>query len=124
MQITLLKAKLHRVTVTGVERDYEGSCAIDAELLQAAGILEYEQVQVYNIDNGERFTTYAICAEAGSGTICVNGAAAHKAKLGHRLIVCAYCQLDREQAHRHRPVLVYPDRQNHPERIRNAIQAA
>lgn len=124
MQITLLKAKLHRVRVTGVERDYEGSCAIDAELLKAAGILEYEQIQVYNVDNGERFTTYAISAEAHSGTVCVNGAAAHKAKLGHRLIVCAYCRLDREQARRHRPVLVYPDRHNRPERIRNAIQAA
>ncbi len=124
MYITLLKAKLHRVTVTRVEQDYEGSCAIDSGLLDAAGILEYEQIHVYNVNNGERFTTYAIRAEAGSGMISVNGAAAHKASIGDLLIICTYCRLEYEQAHHHRPVLVYSDPRNQPERIRNSIQAA
>ena len=79
MHVSLLKAKLHRACVTRVELEYEGSCAIDDNLLKASGILEYEQVHIYNVTNGERFITYAIRAEAGSGTISVNGAAAHKA---------------------------------------------
>src|SRR5438445_8864866 len=87
MQLTLLKAKLHRACVTHAELDYDGSCAIDSKLLDAAGILEFEQINIYNIANGERFTTYAIKAEAGSGIISVNGAAAHKARVGDRVII-------------------------------------
>ena len=97
MQLTLLKTKLHRACVTHSELEYEGSCAIDANLLDAAGIHEYEQIQIYNVANGERFTTYAIRAEAGSNIISVNGAAAHKASPGDRIIICAYTVLDEKE---------------------------
>lgn len=104
---TFLKAKLHRVTVTHAELHYEGSCAIDADLLDASGIREYEMIQIYNINNGERFTTYAIRAEAGSGVISVNGAAAHKAQKGDLLIIAAYVQLDNTEVDSHQPTLCY-----------------
>jgi len=107
MMITLLKGKLHKARVTHCELEYEGSCAIDTRLLEAAGILPFEQIQIYNVDNGERFTTYAIEAEAGSGVISVNGAAAHKAAVGHRVIICAYGQLDAAEARAFTPNLVY-----------------
>jgi len=87
MQLTLLKCKLHRACVTHAELDYEGSCAIDRDLLERAGILPYEQIQIYNLANGERFTTYAIEAERGSRVISINGAAAHKAAPGDRVII-------------------------------------
>ena len=90
MQLTMLKCKLHRARVTHAELDYEGSCAIDGRLLDLAGIHEYEQIQIYNVGNGERFTTYAIRAEENSRIISVNGAAAHKASPGDRVIICAY----------------------------------
>ncbi|MDT8438547.1 MAG: aspartate 1-decarboxylase [Wenzhouxiangellaceae bacterium] len=121
MQLNLLKAKIHRATVTHAELDYEGSCAIDDDLLDAAGIREYEQVHIYNIANGERFVTYAIRAEAGSGIISVNGAAAHKASPGDLVIICAYCSLDAAEAARHRPRLVYPDAANRIARIAGEI---
>jgi aspartate 1-decarboxylase len=104
---TFLKAKLHRVTVTHAELHYEGSCAIDGELLEKSGIREYEMIHIYNINNGERFTTYAITAENGSGVISVNGAAAHKAQKGDLLIICSYVQLDEQDAERHQPTLCY-----------------
>ncbi|KAA0875411.1 aspartate 1-decarboxylase [Nitrincola tapanii] len=104
---TFLKAKLHRVSVTHAELHYEGSCAIDALLLDASGIREYEMIHIYNINNGERFTTYAIRAEAGSGVISVNGAAAHKAQKGDLLIICAYVQLDEKEAESFQPTLCY-----------------
>jgi len=112
MYVSLLKAKLHRACVTQVELEYEGSCAIDDNLLNASGIMEYEQVHIYNVTNGERFVTYAIRAEAGSGTISVNGAAAHKANVGDRIIICAYSQMDTEEAKRYKPDLVYLDECN------------
>lgn len=90
MHAIMLKAKLHRAEVTHAVLDYEGSCAIDGDWLDLSGIREYEQIQIYNVDNGERFTTYAIRAENGSKMISVNGAAAHKAKVGDRVIICAY----------------------------------
>ncbi|MBU6469569.1 MAG: aspartate 1-decarboxylase [Gammaproteobacteria bacterium] len=121
MQLTLLKAKLHRARVTGVELDYEGSCAIDANLLEAAGILAYEQIQIYNVTNGERLTTYAIRAEAGSGTISVNGSAAHRAKPGDIVIICAYAQMNAAEAVNHKPQLVYLDAHNRISRTANAI---
>ena len=89
MHAIMLKAKLHRAEVTHAVLDYEGSCAIDGDWLDLSGIREYEQIQIYNVDNGERFTTYAIRAENGSKMISVNGAAAHKAKVGDRVIICA-----------------------------------
>lgn len=126
MQVTMLKGKLHKATVTHSELEYEGSCAIDGRLLEAAGIREYEQIQIYNLANGERFTTYAIRAAEGSGVISVNGAAAHKARPGDRVIVCAYAQLDAEELAAFRPRLVYLDRANRVTRTddRIPVQAA
>lgn len=121
MLVTMLKAKLHRARVTRVERDYEGSCAIDAMLLDEAAIREYEQIQIYNVDNGERFTTYAIRAERGSGVISVNGAASHRAAPGHRLIICAYAMLDEQELALYRPTLIYLDEANRILRKRDAI---
>lgn len=121
MQITLLKSKLHRVTTTHSELDYEGSCAIDGHLLDTAGIREYEQIQIYNIRNGERFTTYAIRAEEHTGIISVNGAAAHKADPGDLLIIATYCVLDDKQAETYQPVLVYVNADNQITNTRNFI---
>jgi aspartate 1-decarboxylase len=112
MHLTLLKAKIHRASVTHAELHYEGSCAIDSRLLQIAGIVENEQVHIFNVNNGERFVTYAIRAEEGSGIISVNGAAAHKASPGDLVIICAYGQLEAAEAAAHKPRLVYVDRQN------------
>ncbi len=121
MQVTLLKGKLHRACVTHAELDYEGSCAIDARLLEASGIVPYEQIQIYNVTNGERFTTYAIRAEEGSRVISVNGAAAHKAGVGDRLIICAYAGMHASEAEHFKPRLVYLDEHNHVTGTRNTI---
>lgn len=121
MQYTMLKSKLHHARVTHSELEYEGSCAIDGCLLDAAGIHEYEQIQIYNVNNGERFTTYAIRAEDGSGVISVNGAAAHKANPGDRVIICTYVVLDQREVGAHKPVLVYLDARNAITHRRNAI---
>jgi aspartate 1-decarboxylase len=123
MQLTLLKCKLHRACVTHAEVDYEGSCAIDTELMGLAGIREYEQIQIYNVTNGERLTTYAIRAEAGSRTISVNGAAAHKAAPGDRVIICAYASVDEQEAVAFRPALVYLNEENRVLRIGDQIPA-
>ncbi len=112
MQLHMLKCKLHRARVTHAELDYDGSCAIDGKLLDLAGILEFEQIQIYNIANGERFVTYAIRAEQGSGVISINGAAAHKASPGDLIIICAYAQLDQAELARYKPDLVYVDANN------------
>ncbi|NIA01341.1 MAG: aspartate 1-decarboxylase [Planctomycetia bacterium] len=121
MQITLLKSKLHHARVTHSELEYEGSCAIDNVLLEAAGIREYEQIHIYNLANGNRFTTYAIRAEQGSGIISVNGAASHKANPGDRVIICSYAVLDEQEAVGFHPMLVYLDTDNHIVRQRSAI---
>jgi aspartate 1-decarboxylase len=112
MQHMMLKTKLHRARVTHAELEYEGSCAIDGDLLDASGIHEYEQIQIYNITNGERFTTYAICAEAGSGIVSVNGAAAHKASPDDLVIICAYVGVEQEQLATFKPNLIYVDSDN------------
>lgn len=112
MHITMLKSKIHRATVTHAELHYEGSCAIDAELLEAANILPFEQLHIYNVNNGERFTTYAIEAPRGSGAIGVNGAAAHKASAGDLLIICTYAEMPAAQAAAFKPELVYVDAGN------------
>lgn len=112
MNITMLKSKIHRVTCTHAELHYEGSCAIDLDLLDAANILPFEQLHIYNVNNGERFTTYAIEAPRGSGTIGVNGAAAHKASAGDLLIICTYAEMDAGQARSFKPELVYVDEEN------------
>lgn len=121
MQITLLKSKLHRVTTTHSELGYEGSCAIDGHLLEVAGIREYEQIQIYNVNNGNRFTTYAIRAEDNSGIISVNGAAAHKAAPGDLLIIATYATMDTEEADEHKPIMVYFDENNQITHTRNTI---
>lgn len=121
MQVTLLKCKLHRLTATHVELDYEGSCAIDGHLMEVAGIREYEQIQIYNINNGERFTTYAIRAEDHSGIISVNGAAAHKANPNDLLIIATYATMDEAEADQFKPKLVYVDKQNVITHTRNTI---
>lgn len=112
MQITVLKAKLHRARVTQVLPDYEGSCAIDAALLARAGIREFEQVHVYNVTNGQRLVTYAILAPEGSGTVSLNGSAARAAVVGDVIIIAAYALLTPEEAGHHRPRLVYLDHEN------------
>lgn len=121
MYLTVLKAKLHRARVTHSEREYEGSCAIDGRLLEAAGIREYEQIQIYNLANGERFTTYAIRAEAGSRVVSVNGAAAHKAAPGDRVIICSYASVCKEELAGFAPTLVYLDEHNRITRVGHAI---
>lgn len=112
MQRTMLQAKLHRVRVTRSELHYEGSCAIDDALLNAAGIREYQQIDIYNVTNGERFTTYAIRAQRNSGTISVNGAAAHKASPGDIIIIAAYANYSELELQRYHPKLVYVDEMN------------
>lgn len=123
MEITILKAKLHRACVTHSEPDYDGSCAIDGALLDKAGIYEYEQIDIYNITNGERFTTYAIRAVEGSRIISVNGAAAHKAKPRDRIIICSYCRLEQNKINKFKPTLVYLNKHNHIKKIKDHIVA-
>lgn len=126
MQRTMLQAKLHRVRVTHSELHYEGSCAIDDDFLDASGIREYQQIDIYNVSNGERFTTYAIRAERGSRTISVNGAAAHKASVGDILIIAAYASYSEMEMQKYQPTLVYFDEHNRiiDQRTRIPIQAA
>ncbi len=123
MQRTMLKSKLHRVTVTHSELGYEGSCAIDEELLEAANIREYEQINIYNVTNGERFTTYAIRAERYSGIISVNGAAAHKANPKDIVIIASYAVYNEIELEKFSPELVYVDSENRIQSQRNAIPA-
>jgi aspartate 1-decarboxylase len=112
MQRIMLKSKLHRVTVTQAELHYEGSCAIDDELLDAADIKEYQQIDIYNVNNGERFSTYAIRAERGTGTISVNGAAARLAAPGDLLIIASYVSMNEIELAKFEPDLVYVDARN------------
>lgn len=121
MNTTMLKGKLHRVTVTHSELEYEGSCAIDQHLLEAAGIREYEQIEIYNVTNGERFTTYAILAEANSGVISINGAAAHKANPDDIIIICAYVGLNQQELANFKPKLVYVNEKNQITHTRHTI---
>ena len=121
LQSLMLKAKLHKACVSHAELDYEGSCAIDGNLLDSAGIREFEQIQIYNISNGERFTTYAIRAESGSGIISVNGAAAHKANVGDKVIICAFGSYTEAEMLNHKPKLVYLDESNTITRSSNNI---
>ena len=120
MQHMMLKTKLHRARVTHAELEYEGSCAIDGDLLDASGIHEYEQVHIYNINNGERFTTYAIRAEAGSGIISINGAAARKASVNDLVIICAYVGVDQKALAEFKPNLIYVDGDNNNKIIRRS----
>lgn len=121
MQSTMLKAKLHQARVTHAVLEYEGSCAIDGNLLDMAGIREYEQIQIYNIENGQRFTTYAIRGEEGSGIISVNGAAAHLANVGDRVIICAYANYTEAELVTFKPRLIYLMEGNEVSHSSNAI---
>jgi len=123
MQRTMLKSKLHRVHVTHSELHYEGSCAIDEVLLEAANIREYEQISIYNVTNGERFSTYAIRAERNSGIISVNGAAAHKANPGDIIIIATYAVYNEIELEKFAPQLVYVDSNNLIKSQRTTIPA-
>ena len=123
MQRTLLKSKLHRVRVTASELEYEGSCAIDELLLEAADIREYEQIDIYNVTNGERFTTYAIRGQRGSGMISVNGAAARKVAVGDVLIIASFATYSEMEVAQYEPKLVYVDEKNRVKRIGATIPA-
>lgn len=117
MTIEMLKAKIHRATVTQAELNYVGSITVDKALLDAAGILEYEKVQVVDVDNGSRLETYAIAGEENSGTICLNGAAARFVCPGDKVIIMSYASLTPEEAKNHRPTVVFVDDKNCIDRI-------
>lgn len=123
MYLNLLKAKIHRATVTHAELHYEGSCAIDGRLLDISGIREYEQIHIYNINSGTRFVTYAIRGEVGSGVISINGAAAHLAQPGDLIIIAAFGQYDEAEAAKFKPTLVYVDRDNRLTHTNQSIPA-
>lgn len=112
MKLNMLKAKIHRAKVVQAELNYVGSITIDEELLEASGILEYEMVQVVDIDNGSRFETYTIAGKRGSGLICVNGAAARCVQVGDRIIIMSYCQLNEEEAKVHKPRVIFVNEEN------------
>lgn len=114
MLLTLLKSKIHRATVTQTDLHYEGSITVASDLLEAAGILPYEQVDVLNINTGGRFTTYAIEGEAGSGIIGINGAAARLAQRGDLVIICAYARFTQQEAEGYRPTVLLVDAENRP----------
>lgn len=116
MTISMFKAKLHRLRVTEADLYYEGSITIDAELLEEAGILPYEKVQVVNVNNGARLETYTIPGEAGERTVCLNGPAARLAAKGDQVIVIAYAEMSPNEARRHRPRVVLVDENNDPEK--------
>lgn len=119
----MLQAKLHRVTVTHADINYEGSCGIDEALLEASGLREFQYIELYNINNGERFATYIIKAPRGSGEISLNGAAARKAALGDLLIICAYSSYSEAELAAYQPVIVFVDEKNRPVSIKRS-QAA
>ena len=121
MQRTLLKSKLHRVTATHADLHYEGSCAIDEDLLEAANIKEYEQIDIWNVNNGERFTTYAIRAERGSGVISVNGSAARRAAPGDIMIIATFAVYNEIELAKYAPDLIYVDSQNRITRVGHKI---
>ena len=115
----MLKSKIHRATVTQADVDYVGSITIDEELMINSGILEYEKVQVADVNNGNRFWTYVIAGEKGSGTICVNGAAAHKVELGDKVIIMSYAQMTEEEVKDNPPKVVFVDDDNKITRVTN-----
>ena len=113
MTLTMLKGKIHRAVVKQADLNYVGSITIDSELLEAAGILEYEMVQIVDVENGNRFETYTIAGEKGSGMICLNGAAARQVAVGDHVIIMAYAQLSEQEAKEHKPYVVFTDEDNH-----------
>ena len=114
----MLRAKLHRATVTEADLHYEGSCGIDEDLMTAANMVEFERIELYNINNGERFSTYIIKAPKGSGTISLNGAAARRAQVGDLLIICTYATMSEVNSATYKPTVVLLDERNHVKEIR------
>jgi aspartate 1-decarboxylase len=121
MQRSLLKSKIHRCTTTHAELHYEGSCAIDENLLEAANILEHEQIYLWNVNNGDRFSTYAIKAERGSGIISVNGSAARCAQVGDLLIIATFANFEEAEIAAHHPALVFVDGKNQIKEIKHSV---
>lgn len=119
MDLTMLKGKIHRAVVKQAELHYVGSITVDTDLLEAAGILEYELVQIVDIENGNRFETYTIAGEAGSGMICLNGAAARQVAVGDHIILMSYAQMTPEEAKEHKPKVVFVDGANRIARVTN-----
>ncbi len=119
MEVTMLKGKIHRATVTEANLDYVGSITIDVDILKASGINEYEKVAIVDINNGNRFETYTIAGEAGSNIFCLNGAAARMVEKGDKVIIMAYCTMDNEAAKNHKPVVVLMDEENKVSKITN-----
>lgn len=117
MTIEMLKGKIHRATVVQAELDYVGSITVDEDLMDAAGLIEYEKVQIVDVNNGNRFETYVIAGERGSGMICLNGAAARCVTVGDRIIIMAYAQMTPEEAKAHKPAVVFVDENNKPVRV-------
>jgi aspartate 1-decarboxylase len=115
---TMLRGKIHRATVTGADLHYEGSVTIDADLLERADIIPFEQVDIWNVTNGERFTTYALAGQRGSGVVCINGAAAHKARKGDLVIIAAFAPMGEEEARTWMPRCVFVDARNRPVELR------
>ena len=118
MFITMLKSKIHRATVTGADVDYEGSITVDKELMGVAKLVEYEKVDIYNITNGQRFSTYVIKGEQGKGEICLNGAAARLVSVGDLIIICSYSHHDEKEIGKHKPVIVHVDQKNRIKEIK------
>lgn len=112
MNITMLKSKIHRAVVKQADLNYVGSITVDLELLKASGIMEYELVQIVDVENGNRFETYTIAGEAGSGMICLNGAAARQVQVGDHVIIMCYCQMSPEEVKEHKPKVVFVDDEN------------
>lgn len=119
MTITMLKAKIHRATVTQAELDYVGSITVDMDLLEQAGIFEYEKVQIVDVNNGARFETYTIAGERGSGVMCLNGAAARMVQTGDKIILMAYAQISPEEAKGLRPTVLFVDEKNQVTKVTN-----
>lgn len=117
MTINMLKGKIHRAVVTQAELNYVGSITVDTELMEAAGILEYEKVQIADVESGTRFETYTIAGEPGSGMICLNGAAARQVQVGDHIIIMAYCDITPEEAKSHKPKVVFVDEENKIKRL-------
>ena len=117
MQITMLKGKIHRAVVKQAELNYVGSITIDSQLMEAAGIFEYEQVQIVDVENGNRFETYVIAGDAGSGMICLNGAAARQVQVGDHVIIMSYCRMTPEETKNFKPQVVFVDEKNSVKRI-------
>ena len=112
MTVTMLKGKIHRAVVKQAELNYVGSITVDPELMEAAGIYEYELVQIVDVENGNRFETYTIAGEPGSGMICLNGAAARQVQVGDHVIIMSYCQMSPEEVKEHKPKVVFVDDEN------------